>query len=125
MEKFPSQQQALKAALSIVLKQEPKKGQLVITDEQRQEVGKLMLMWYQQELWSIRPGTRAAANPLNYIVGKQPTCLIEAWTIQKPQQAAAPVTESKFDLIKRAMDAGILSKEEAQARIAALLDGKQ
>lgn len=131
MEKFTSQQDALRTALKQVLGFEPKKYQLVISDEQRKQVGELMMGWLKQDLWSIRPGTRAAQNPLNYIVGKQPTCLIEAWV--QPKQPKAPVvgvvngpapSESKFDLIKKALDAGIISKEEAQAKFLALLDAK-
>lgn len=128
MEKFPSQQAALRAALTLVLGQEPKKGQLEISNEQRQKVGDLMMGWFKEDRWSIRPGTRAAANPLNYVVGKQPTCLIEAWLPQKPKAtqptAAAPQGESKFDLIKKALDAGIITKEEAQTKFLALLDSK-
>lgn len=131
MEKFPSQQAALRAALTLVLGTEPKKGSLEITDEQRKAVGVQMMQWLQEERWSIRPGTRAAANPLNYIVGKQPTCLIEAWVTPKQQQPKATPTngapaqsESKFDLIKKALDAGIITKEEAQAKFMALLDAK-
>lgn len=126
MDKFNSQQDALRTALQQVLGFAPSKGSLVITDEQRQEVGKLMMEWLQAGRWSIRPGTRAFSNPLNYIVGKQPTCLIEAWVQPKqakqPNGAAAPAGQpSKFELIKMAVEAGILSKEEASKQFMALL----
>lgn len=126
MDKFTSQQHALRTALTQVLGTEPKKFQLVITDEQRKQVGELMMGWLKQELWSIKPGTRAAANPLNYIVGKQPTCLIEAWTLpRQPNGRAtgiAPAGEpSKFDLIKQALAAGLITKEQAEAKTLELL----
>lgn len=129
MDKFTSQQAALRAALKQVMGVEPRKGQLVITSEQRTQVGEVMMGWLKLELWSIRPGTRAAANPLNYIVGTGDTCLIEAWTKPKPSQnkpvvgvVAGPApSESKFDLIKKALDAGLISKEQAAAEVAKLL----
>jgi hypothetical protein len=124
MEKFNSQQDALRTALAQVLGTVPSKGSLVISDEQRQQVGTLMMGWLKEERWSIRPGTRASQNPLNYIVGKQPTCLIEAWV--QPKQAKPQVTlgNSKFDLIKAAVEAGIISKEEGAKQFMALLETK-
>lgn len=128
MDKFTSQQHALRTALTQVLGTEPKKFQLVITDEQRKQVGELMMGWLKQELWSIKPGTRAAANPLNYIVGRQPTCLIEAWTLPRQQNGApratgiAPAGEpSKFELIKQALAAGLITKEQAHEQFMKLL----
>lgn len=128
MDKFTSQQHALRTALTQVLGTEPKKFQLVITDEQRKQVGELMMGWLKQELWCIKPGTRAAANPPNYIVGRQPTCLIEAWTLPRQQNGApratgiAPAGEpSKFELIKQALAAGLITKEQAEAKTLELL----
>jgi len=124
MEKFISQQAALREAFKLVLGIQPKKHTLEITDEQRAKVGELMMGWLKEGRWEIRPGTRAASNPLNYIVGKQPTCLIEAWVNPKKQEgaASAPVqSESKFDLIKKAVEAGIITKEEAHAKFMELL----
>ena len=125
MDKFNSQQDALRTALTQVLGTPPSKGSLVITEEQRAEVGKVMMAWLQEGRWSIRPGTRAFANPLNYIVGKMPTCLIEAWVQPKQakvQAATGNAQPSKFDLIKMAVEAGILSKEEASKQFMALLN---
>jgi len=125
MEKFPSQQAALRTALTQVLGYTPKKGELVISDDQRQQVGKLMMEWLNQGLWSIRPGTRAAKDPLNYIVGKQPTCLIEAWTRPRQQsQRGAESSDSKLDLLKKAVEAGLLSKEQAAEQLMKLLSEK-
>ena len=127
MEKFTSQQDALRTALTQVLGESPKKGQLVITAEQRTKVGELMMSWLKEERWSIRPGTRAASNPLNYIVGKQPTCLIEAWVTPRPTKEAAPTasaTPSAFDLIKMAHEAGIITKEQAHEQFMKLLNSK-
>lgn len=125
MEKFASQQDALRTALTQVLGETPRKGQLVITDEQRKQVGLLMLGWLKEERWSIRPGTRAAMNPLNYIVGKQPTCLIEAWVTPRPNKAesagAATTAPSAFELIKMAHQAGIITSEQAQEQFMKLL----
>lgn len=124
MEKFTSQQDALRTALTQVLGETPRKGQLVITDEQRKQVGLLMLGWLKEERWSIRPGTRAASNPLNYIVGKQPTCLIEAWVTPRPNKAelpAAATAPSAFELIKMAHQAGIITSEQAQEQFMKLL----
>lgn len=131
MEKFASQQEALRTALTQVLGTTPVKYQLEITPEQRTKVGELMMGWLKEERWSIRPGTRAAQNPLNYIVGTGETCLIQAWIKPRPQKSAAtfdnrtaPVaTESKFDLLKKAVDAGIISKEDAQKKFFELLNG--
>lgn len=126
MEKFASQQDALRTALTQVLGETPRKGQLVITEEQRKQVGLLMLGWLKEERWSIRPGTRAAMNPLNYIVGKQPTCLIEAWVTPRPNKAepttaAAATAPSAFELIKMAHQAGIITSEQAQEQFMKLL----
>ncbi len=125
MEKFTSQQDALRTALTQVLGETPRKGQLVITDEQRKQVGLLMLGWLKEDRWSIRPGTRAAGNPLNYIVGKQPTCLIEAWVTPRPNKteslAAAATAPSAFELIKMAHQAGIITSEQAQEQFMKLL----
>lgn len=127
MEKFTSQQDALRNALTQVLGAAPKKGQLVITEEQRTAVGQLMMGWLKEERWSIRPNTRAASNPLNYIVGKQPTCLIEAWVTPRPTApnivvGGTPPEMNKFELIKQAHAAGILTKEQAQEQFMALLN---
>jgi hypothetical protein len=127
MEKFTSQQDALRTALTQVLGESPKKGQLVITAEQRTKVGELMMSWLKEERWSIRPGTRAASNPLNYIVGKQPTCLIEAWVTPRPTApnivvGGTPPEMSKFELIKQAHAAGFLTKEQAHEQFMALLN---
>ena len=125
MEKFFSQQDALRTAFKQVLGVAPSKGALTITEEQRQEVGKVMMAWLTEGRWSIKPGTRAHSNPLNYIVGKQPTCLIEAWVTPKAQkqQATQPTNPAadKFQLIKLAVEAGILSKEEGAKQFMALL----
>lgn len=126
MEKFTSQQDALRTALTQVLGESPKKGQLVITAEQRTKVGELMMSWLKEERWSIRPGTRAASNPLNYIVGKQPTCLIEAWVTPRPNKteslaAAAATAPNAFELIKMAHQAGIITSEQAQEQFMKLL----
>jgi len=125
MEKYNSQQEALRAALTEVLGVKPSKGSLIITEEQRMKVGDLMMAWLKLERWSIRPGTRAHSNPLNYIVGKQPTCLIEAWVTPKAQKNQAATATSpandKFALIKMAVEAGILSKEEGAKQFMALL----
>lgn len=124
MEKFNSQQDALRTALAQVMGETPKKGSLVITDEQRKKVGELMMSWLKEERWSIRPGTRAASNPLNYITGRQPTCLIEAWTQPKPsatQQGAAATAPSAFELIKMAHAAGIITDQQAQEQFMKLL----
>lgn len=124
MDKFNSQQDALRTALTQVLGFAPTKGSLVITEEQRMKVGDLMMEWLQQGRWSIRPGTRAFSNPLNYIVGKQPTCLIEAWVQPKqakPQVGTTPGND-KFALIKMAVEAGIISKEEGAKQFFALLN---
>lgn len=124
MEKFTSQQDALRNALTQVLGAAPKKGQLVITEEQRTAVGQLMMGWLKEERWSIRPSTRAASNPLNYVVGKQPTCLIEAWVTPRPTAPNIGGTPemNKFELIKQAHAAGILTKEQAQEQFMALLN---
>lgn len=127
MEKFNSQQDALRTALAQVLGFAPSKGSLTITEEQRQRVGDLMMGWLKDGRWSIRPGTRAYSNPLNYIVGKQPTCLIEAYVqpkAQKNQQPGITPGNDKFDLIKRAVEAGIISKEEGAKQFMALLEAK-
>lgn len=127
MEKFQSQQAALRQAFTTILGSVPRKGELVITEEQRLKVGELMMEWFKVGLWSIRPGTKASGNPFNYIVGKEPTCLIEAWIQpRKKEQSqailhATQVAESKFDIIKKALDAGLLTKEEAQRKVAELL----
>ena len=123
MEKFTSQQDALRSAFNQVLGFAPRKGSLTITEEQRQKVGDLMMEWLKLDRWSIRPGTRAFSNPLNYIVGKQPTCLIEAYCIPKGQknEPTTSVNTDKFNLIKMAADAGIISKEEAAKQFLALL----
>ena len=123
MEKFFSQQDALRTAFKQVLGVAPSKGSLTITEEQRQEVGKVMMAWLTEGRWSIKSGTRAHSNPLNYIVGKQPTCLIEAWVQPKQakQQAPSNPSNDKFNLIKMAVEAGILSKEEAAKQFMALL----
>lgn len=124
MEKFNSQQDALRTALTQVLGETPRKGQLVITAEQRTKVGELMMSWLKEDRWSIRPGTRAASNPLNYIVGKQPTCLIEAWVTPRPNKAEPTTTAtapSAFELIKMAHQAGIITSEQAQEQFMKLL----
>jgi hypothetical protein len=118
MEKFQSQQAALRAALTQVLGAEPVKGQLVITDEQRAAVGQLMLSWLHQGLWSIKEGTRAAAEPLMYITGRRPTDLIQAWVNpKKKEEKSGEVAGDKLALIKQAVDAGLMSKEQAQELI--------
>ncbi len=125
MDKFNSQQDALRTALAQVLGFAPSKGSLTITEEQRLKVGELMMEWLKQDRWSIRPGTRAHSNPFNYIVGKQPTCLIQAWVEPKqakPQVATSGGTPDKFQLIKMAVEAGILSKEEASKQFMELLN---
>ena len=131
MEKFNSQQDALRTALNQVLGFAPSKGNTNITVEQREEVGKLMMGWLKEGRWSIRPGTRAFSNPLNYIIGKQPTCLIEAYVQPKAKKneptttaAAANPAADKFALIKQAVECGILSKEEGTKQFLALLNEK-
>lgn len=128
MEKFNSQQEALRTALNQVLGFAPSKGNTNITVEQREEVGKLMMGWLKEGRWSIRPGTRAFSNPLNYIVGKQPTCLIEAYVQPKAKKNEQPTPSNpaadKFALIKQAVECGILSKEEGTKQFLALLNEK-
>jgi hypothetical protein len=126
MDKFNSQQDALRTALTQVLGTPPKKGGLVITEEQRMKVGDLMMEWLKLDRWSIKPGTRAHSNPLNYIVGKQPTCLIEAWVTPKKKEGLAMLPgqntpTSKMEMIKAAVDLGIISKEEGAKQFMALL----
>ena len=126
-EKFSSQQEALRTAFVQVLGFVPSKASLVITEEQRAAIGEVMMAWLKDGRWTIRPGTRAFQNPLNYIVGKQPTCLIEAWiTPKQAKQPAAPPNPSndKFQLIKQAVEAGIISKEEGAKQFLALLETK-
>lgn len=117
MDKFASQQAALRAALTIVLGSEPVKGQLVITDEQRAAVGQLMMQWLKEERWSIKEGTRAAAEPMMYITGRRPTDLIQAWVNPRKKEKSEGVAGDKLQLIKQAVDAGLMSKEQAQELI--------
>jgi hypothetical protein len=120
MDKFNSQQDALRTAFQQVLGFAPSKGSLAITEEQRLKVGELMMEWLKLGRWSIRPGTRAFSNPFNYIVGKQPTCLIEAWV--QPKQAKQAAGNDKFTLIKMALEAGLITKEQASAQFMELLN---
>lgn len=117
MDKFQSQQAALRAALTLVLGSEPVKGQLIITDEQRTAVGQLMLQWLKEERWSIKEGTRAAAEPMMYITGRRPTDLIQAWVNPRKKEKSEDVGGDKLQLIKQAVDAGLMSKEQAQELI--------
>lgn len=117
MDKFQSQQAALRAAMTIVLGSEPVKGQLVITDEQRAAVGQLMMQWLKEERWSIKEGTRAAAEPMMYITGRRPTDLIQAWVNPRKKEKSEEVAGDKLQLIKQAVDAGLMSKEQAQELI--------
>lgn len=117
MDKFQSQQAALRAALTLVLGSEPIKGQLIITDEQRTAVGQLMLQWLKEERWSIKEGTRAAAEPMMYITGRRPTDLIQAWVNPRKKEKSEDVGGDKLQLIKQAVDAGLMSKEQAQELI--------
>jgi len=117
MDKFASQQAALRAALTIVLGSEPVKGQLVITDEQRAAVGQLMMQWLREERWTIKEGTRAAAEPMMYITGRRPTDLIQAWVNPRKKEKSEEVGGDKLALIKQAVDAGLMSKEQAQELI--------
>lgn len=115
MEKFTSQQAALRSALTQVMGTEPTKGQLVISDEQRAQVGALMVGWLDDGLWSIREGTRAHGNPLAYITGKQPTCLIQAWVNPRKKEGSAEASgDDKLQQIKQALDAGLITQEQAQ-----------
>lgn len=128
-DKFNSQQEALRQAFTQVLGFVPAKASLVITEEQRAAVGEVMMAWLKDGRWTIRPGTRAFQNPLNYIVGKQPTCLIEAWVTPKQSKQLPPAAPSnpsndKFQLIKQAVEAGIISKEEGAKQFLALLESK-
>ena len=116
MEKFSSQQAALRAALLMVMGTEPTKGSLVITDEQRAQVGEVMMGWLKEGRWTIKEGTRAAAEPMAYITGKRPTDLIQAWTKPKRKEESAPV-DDKVVLIKRALEAGLITEEQAQQAV--------
>ena len=116
MEKFSSQQAALRAALLMVMGTEPTKGSLVITDEQRAKVGEVMMGWLKEGRWTIKEGTRAAAEPMAYITGKRPTDLIQAWTKPKRKEESAPV-DDKVVLIKRALEAGLITEEQAQQAV--------
>lgn len=124
-DKFPSQQAALRQALTMVLGVTPVKGSLVISDEQRAKVGEIMMDWLKQDLWSIKPGTRAAAEPLRYITGKNPTDLIQAWVVVKQRSDANANTGSAkpdpMALIKQALDAGLITQEQAQSAAMKLL----
>jgi hypothetical protein len=111
MDKFSSQQAALRAALTLVMGVEPKKGELVISDEQRAKVGETMMGWLKDGRWSIKDGTRAAAEPMLYITGKRPTDLIQAWT--KPKRVKAE-GDDRISEIKRALEAGIIDAETAK-----------
>lgn len=117
MEKFSSQQAALRAALTMVMGTEPKKGELVITDEQRAKVGEVMMGWLKEGRWSIKEGTRAAAEPMLYITGKRPTDLIQAWTKPKRVKEESAPADDKVVLIKRALEAGLITEEQAQQAV--------
>ena len=112
MEKFTSQQHALRVALTTIMGAEPTKGNLVISDEQRNSVGELMMGWLKQGLWSIKEGTRAHSNPLAYITGRQPTCLIQAWVSPRKKEKAEG-GDDKVAQIKAALEAGLITKEQA------------
>lgn len=114
MEKFASQQAALRAALSMVMGADPIKGQLVISDEQRAKVGEVMMGWLKEGRWTIKEGTRAAAEPMLYITGKRPTDLIQAWTKPKREAKAENAGTDRIAEIKRALDAGIIDAETAK-----------
>ena len=125
MDKFNSQQDAVRAAFTQVLGCTPTKHQVVLTAEQRDAVGQLLLQWYQQGLWSINQGTRAAADPVSYVTGKRPTDLIQAWVNPKK---AKPVVETKaeaqpdkFRMIELALERGLISKEKAEELTVALI----
>lgn len=114
MDKFPSQQAALRMAFETVLGSVPKKGELVISDEQRTAVGTLMVGWLKDGLWSIKDGTRAAAEPMLYITGKRPTDLIQAWMkVKKKESDAAPSGDEFLAKVKMALEAGLITKEQA------------
>lgn len=126
MERFNSQQDALRTALATVLGSAPIKGALVITSEQRSAVGDLMMAWLQQGLWSIREGTRAASNPREYIVGNRPTDLIQAWVLPRKEKkaestAGAGVPTDKVALLKAAVEAGLMTREQAAEKLLSIL----
>ena len=115
MNKFPTQQAALKEAFTQVLGAVPTKGQVEISEEQRAKMGELMMGWLKEGLWSIKDGTRAAQFPLEYIVGKRPTDLIQAWIKprHKKEPEAAP-QQGRLEQIKAALDAGLIDAETAK-----------
>lgn len=126
MEKFASQQAALRQAFVEVGLVNPVKGQLQITAEQRVKVSELMMKWLKEERWSIKPGTRASIDPRNYIAGTAPTCLIQAWTMPRVNPAAAATTAAEakpnpLASIKTALEMGLITKEQAQEAALKLL----
>lgn len=125
MDKFASQQAALRCALATVLGADPIKGQLVISDEQRSAVGELMMGWLKEGRWSIKDGTRAAQEPLQYITGKRPTDLIQAWTKpRKPAEAKGAVTGTDpMAAISKALELGLITKEQAAEAAMKLIAG--
>ena len=89
-----TQQDVLRAALTLVLGSIPVKGQLKITPEQRELVADEMMKTYEID-WVIKSEV-AKGNPRSYIVGVKSTDLIQSWTFKHLTNAeraakAAPV----------------------------------
>ena len=123
---FKSQQEALRTAFTQVLGSVPVKGTLIIDAEQRAAIGELMMGWLKEGMWSIKDGTRAAAQPLSYITGTNPTDLIQAWTLPRKKTSdvkdaavnpvAAPAP-SFIDQVQSAVKAGLITEEMAKAAV--------
>jgi len=118
---FKSQQEALRQAFTQVLGSVPVKGMLVISAEDREKVGELMMSWLSEGKWSIKDGTRAASFPREYVMGMQPTCLIQAWTLPRKKDKVATggevIVVDKIAQIKAAKDAGLISEEQAMQAV--------
>jgi hypothetical protein len=116
-----SQQQVLKDACMAVLGRVPAKGaeaKEAFTAEVREKIADYMMPLLGVE-WEIK-SARARARARDYIRGPQPTDLLQAWTLPKSDKKAEAKPD-KLAVLKAALEAGLITKEQAAEKALELL----
>lgn len=120
-----TQQEMIRQACAMVLKRVPAKGaeaKEAFTPEVREAIADYMIPLLGVE-WDIKSEFTKSRARL-YITGKGGTDLLESWCYDRKRtkvETAAPVGVDKMTLIKQALDAGLITKEQAAEAVTKLL----
>lgn len=128
---FNSQGAAVRAAYTEVVGQEFNGPIKELDPEVRAKIAETLLKWYAEGLWTIKSERCNNGDGLIKYVGGDSKSAMKCNIIdnflcrdrksEKAKKAQAPAETSKIELLKQAVEAGLMTQEQAAEKVLELL----